>query len=104
MELPVPQFQGRLLLDLFVTDTRLDNRWREYRFMQFRAGDRLLWEADIAPDQTGHEWITVDLTEPAKAAASLKLSFRVTDQKPVGHHASVTFLGPLRLREAANER
>jgi len=100
LEMPAPRFQGRLLADFFVTDTRLDNRWRGYRFMQLWAGGQKVWEADIAADQTGHEWVTVDLTEAAKAGRPIELRFRVTDQKPVSTHASVTFLGPLRLREA----
>lgn len=101
LEVPVPQFQGRLVLDLFVTDTRLDNKWRQYRFMQLCVNERVAWEADIAADQSGREWISVDVTEAAKSGQPLTLAFRVTDRKPVGDHASVTFLGPLRLREAA---
>jgi len=69
--------------------------------MQLQVNDRVAWEADIAADQSGREWVSVDLTEAAKNGQPLKLAFRVTDRKPVGHHASVAFLGPLRLREVA---
>ncbi len=101
LEVPAPQFQGRLLLDLFVTDTRVDNRWRQYRFMELLVNGRSVWQADIAADQSGREWISVDVSEAAKPGQLLQLAFRVTERKPVSHHSSVTFLGPLRLREAA---
>jgi hypothetical protein len=97
-EVKVPEFQGRLLLDAFIQDTRDDNRYRQYRYLQLWAGDQLLWEEDIAQDRKGREWITVDVTELAKPGGSLALRFRVADQKAVGSHLTVAFLGPVRLR------
>ncbi|MHB8897443.1 MAG: hypothetical protein ACYC6Y_01710 [Thermoguttaceae bacterium] len=98
-ELAVPEHQGRLLVDLFVTDTRLDNRYPGYRFLQFWANDRLLWEEDIAPDREGKEWVSVDVTDAARRGSRLRLQFRVTDKRGVGDHLSVAFVGPVRLRE-----
>ncbi len=97
-EVRVPSFHGRLLLEAFVNDTRLDNQWRNYRFMQLWAGDQLLWEEDVAPDRSGREWVAVDLSPWAKPGEKLLLRFRVAEKKPVGNHASITFLGPVRLR------
>jgi len=102
-ELPVPEFTGRLMLDAFVNDTRLENRYPKYRYQQLFANDRLLWEEDIAPPRDGNEWISLDMTELAKPGATLKLRFRVIDKRPVGDHLTVTFLGPVRLRAAAGE-
>ena len=97
-EAPVPAFQGRLLLDAFVNDTRLDNAWRGYRFMQLWVNDSLAWEEDIAPSREGREWVTVDVTDAVKAAGRLSLRFRVVDKRAVSSHATVTFIGPVRLR------
>jgi hypothetical protein len=99
-ELAVPSFSGHLLLDAFVNDTRVDNRWREYRYMQIWVGDKLVWEEDVAPDRAGREWVSVDVTPLAKPGEKLRLRLRVVEKKPVGNHTSVTFLGPVRLRAA----
>ena len=99
-ELPVPRSAGRLFLDALVEDTRSDNRWREYRYMQLWVNEQLAWEEDVAPDRKGHTWVTVDVSAAARAADRLKLRFRVLDKRGVGNHLSVTFLGPVRLREA----
>lgn len=96
-ELQVPPHQGRLLLEAFVNDTRLDNRWRGYRFLQLWAGEQLLWEEDIASDRTGREWVRVALPT-AKPGDRLALRFRVVEKRPVSSHLSVAFLGPVRLR------
>ncbi len=97
-EVKAPEFQGRLMLDAFVQDTREDNRWRGYRFLQLWAENELLWEEDIAQDRKGREWVTVDVTEHAKAGESLALRFRVVEKTPVGSHLSIALLGPVRLR------
>jgi len=97
-QLTVPKFEGRLVLDAFVNDTRLDNRYTQYRYMQLWANDRLIWEEDIAVPRTGKEWISLDVTELARNVSHLKLRFHVVDKRPVGDHLSVTFLGPVRLR------
>ena len=97
-ELQVPAFQGRLMLEAFVNDTRMDNHWRGYRFMQLWIGDKLVWEEDVAPDRAGREWVSVDVSPLAKPGDRLKLRFRVLEKQPVGNHTSVSFLGPVRLR------
>jgi hypothetical protein len=99
-ELTAPKPANRLFLDAWVEDTRSDNRWREYRFMQLWVNDQLLWEEDVAPDRKGRAWVSVDVSAPAKAADRLKLRFRVVDKRGVSNHLSVTFLGPVRLRLA----
>jgi hypothetical protein len=98
--LTVPSFAGRVVLDAFVNDTRLENRYPGHRYMQLWAGDRLVWEEDIAPTRDGKEWTSLDVTELAKPNTTLKLRFRVIDKRPVGDHLTVTFLGPVRLRTA----
>lgn len=98
-ELPVPRSAKPLFLDAWVEDTRSDNHWREYRFMQLWVNDQLRWEEDVAPDRKGRTWVSVDVSAPAKIADRLKLRFRVEDKRGVSHHLSVTFLGPVRLRE-----
>ena len=102
-ELAVPQYDGRLLLDCFVSDTRLENRYPGHRYMQLWNDDRLLWEEDIASSREGKEWISLDVTEIAPAGSSLRLRFRVVDRRAVGDHLSVAFLGPVRLRAVADK-
>lgn len=97
-ELRAPKPADRWLLDAWVEDTRADNRWREYRFMQLWGNDQLLWEEDIAPDRRGRAWLTVDVTELVRDGQPLQLRFRVLEKRGVSNHLSVTFLGPLRLR------
>ena len=97
-ELVVPEYSGQLLLDFFVNDTRLENRYPGHRYMQLWTGDRMLWEEDIASSRIGKEWISLDATEAAVADSRLNLRFRVVDRRAVGDHLSVTFLGPVRLR------
>lgn len=102
-EVTVPQYTGRLMLDAFVNDTRLENRYPKHRYMQLWANDRLVWEEDVAPTRAGSEWVSVDVTELARPGTTLSLRFRVVDQRGVGDHLTVTFLGPVRLR-AVSER
>ena len=97
VELPVPAHAGRLVLDMFVNDTRLENRYPGFRFMQLWANDRLIWEEDIATSRAGKEWISLDVTDLADGSP-LTLRFRVVDKQGVGDHLSVAFLGPVRLR------
>ncbi len=99
-ELVVPDHTGQVLLDVFVNDTRLDNGYPGYRFMQLWGNDRLLWEEDIAPTRAGNEWLSLDVTREAAADSRLRLRFCVVDRRGVGDHLSVAFLGPVRLRAA----
>jgi hypothetical protein len=99
-ELPAPKTAKRLFLDAWIEDTRSDNRWQEYRFMQLWVNDRLLWDEDVAPDRKGHAWISVDVSALARDAERLNLRFRVVEKRGVSNHLSVTFLGPVRLRES----
>ena len=94
---PSQRTAGRLVLDVFVNDTRLENRYPGFRFMQLWANDRLIWEEDIATSRAGKEWGSLDVTDLANGSP-LKLRFRVVDKRGVGDHLSVAFLGPVRLR------
>ena len=100
-ELPAPKSGNRLRLDAWIEDTRSDNRWREYRFMQLWVNERLLWEEDVAPDRKGRTWVSVDVSAAVQGVDRLKLRFRVLDKRGVSNHLSVTFLGPVRLREGS---
>ena len=99
-EVVVPEYSGRLVLDAFVNDTRLENRYPKYRYMQLWIDDCLVWEEDIAPPRQGKEWVSLDPTELATPDTTLEIRFRVVDKRGVGDHLTVTFLGPVRLRAA----
>jgi hypothetical protein len=70
--------------------------------MQLWVDDAMAWEEDIAPTRQGHEWVSLDVTTQALADARFRVRFRVTDKRGVGDYATVTFLGPLRLRTSAD--
>jgi len=93
-----PAFDGKLLLDAFITDTMHTTKWTGYRFVQLWVDDKKVWEEDIAVSREGEEWLTADITKAAKGSAMLKLRFRVEDRKGVGNYTTTTFLGPVRLR------
>jgi hypothetical protein len=99
-ELAVPSSTGRLSLDLFVNDTKIDPAYPRYRYLELWINDRLAWEEDITLSRAGREWLSVDVTDAAKSSTSLAIRFRVVDRQRVGSYGSVTFLGPLRLRAA----
>ena len=103
-EIAVPKFQGRLRLHLFVNDTKIDPLYPKYRFQELWVNDRLTWQEDISGSRENKEWISVDVTEAAKAWKTLSLRFRVIDRRAVGCFGSVTFLGPMRLSESAEKR
>ena len=90
---------NQLFLDAFVEDTRSDNRWRDFRFVQLFVNEQLVWEEDVASDRRGRAWVSLDVSELARKADRLKLRFKVLDKRGVSNHLSVTFLGPVRLRE-----
>ncbi len=93
-----PAFQGRLLLDLFVQDTKFDLQYTKYRFMELWVGDTRIWQEDASDSRDGHEWLSLDITKLATPGQPLALRFRVEDRRPVGCYGTATFLGPLRLR------
>ena len=99
-ELPTPAFQGRLQLDLFVNDTKIDPQYPQYRYLELWINDHLAWEEDITLARAGREWLSIDVTEAAKTAPKLAIRFRIVDRRPVSSYGSVTFLGPLRLRDS----
>ena len=96
---PVPKHTGTLVADFFVADTRIEDRYRNVRTLSLFVNGRPVWEQDIALDQRGQEWVTVDLTEIARGAEVLDFVFTVMEKQAVGHHTSTVFLGPLVLRE-----
>jgi hypothetical protein len=98
-ELLLPKSVNQLFLDAFVEDTRSDNRWRDFRFVQLFVNEQLVWEEDVASDRRGRAWVSLDVSELARKADRLKLRFKVLDKRGVSNHLSVTFLGPVRLRE-----
>ncbi len=96
LELATPKFSGRLRLDLFVNDTKIDPQYPGYRFQELWVNERLAWQEDISRSRESREWISVDVTEAAKSS-TLAIRFRVIDRRAVGSYGSVTFLGPIRL-------
>ncbi len=69
-ELPVPAFTGRLHLDLFTNDTKIDPQYPQYRYLELWVNERLAWEEDITLTRAGKEWLSIDVTEAAKSAPS----------------------------------
>ena len=93
----VPPVQNRLLLDVFVQDTRQSGRGKGYRVLQLWANQALVWSEDIVLDRTGRAWVTADITKTVRSGEKLRLRFRVEDRQPVGN-LTVAFVGPFQLR------
>ena len=87
-ELAVPDFNKRVSLDLFVNDTKIDPAYPRYRYLELWVNDRLAWEEDITLSRAGREWLTVDVTEAAKASKPLAIRFRVVDRQRVGSYGA----------------
>lgn len=92
-----PPFRSRLLLDVFVQDTRQSGRGKGYRVLQLWANRALVWSEDIVMDRTGRAWVTADITKTVSPGEKLQLRFRVEDRQPVGN-LTVAFAGPFQLR------
>ncbi|MFA7175353.1 MAG: glycoside hydrolase family 20 zincin-like fold domain-containing protein [Kiritimatiellia bacterium] len=97
--IPMPAFKRRLVLDVFVQDSRRDNQYKGYRFLQLWVNQTLVWSEDIAQDRTGRAWVSIDISKVVQPGAELRLRFRVEDRKTVGNHLTVAFIGPFQLRE-----
>ena len=100
----IPPFQGRLMLDAYLADTKVSETWTQYRYMVLIVNGKAVWEEDIAAKRKGREWISVDISEAARGAEDLKVRFRIEDRKAVANYSSIAFLGPVRLRSVAAER
>ncbi|MBI2298465.1 MAG: hypothetical protein HYU66_05850, partial [Armatimonadetes bacterium] len=70
------------------------------RFWQVTAGDKVLWEEDMALDRAaGKAWTTIDLGGVAKPGEELVLRLRGTDKRGVYDYSTVAYVGPARLVE-----
>ena len=98
-EIDAPDFQGRLVLQIFVADNFFMTQWTGYRFYQVLCDRKVLWEEDILVDRQGKRWTSIDITEAARGRSRLPLAFRVIDKRGVGNYGSATLLGPARLVE-----
>ena len=92
---PVPVFKNSLKATFFLTDTRLDNQYRGYRYAEITVNNKMVWSNEIVADQTGKEWVTVDLTPFAKEKKEMNLKVRVHDRSGVGSFPSILLLGPV---------
>lgn len=99
ISLPVPAFQGRLFLDAFLSSRAVAELAPGARLLQLWAGDRLLWEHDAAEPRAG--WLSLDVTDAARAGERLNLRFRVVNRRGVRRFELDAFLGPVRLRALA---
>ena len=96
-ELPAPQAHGRVGLQAFINDTKVEKRWKNYRFLQLWLNDKMIWHEDIAKSREGNEWVTIDITAAARGDQPLRLKFRVWERQRVFNYESVAVLGPVRL-------
>ncbi|MDR0870531.1 MAG: hypothetical protein LBN39_07025, partial [Planctomycetaceae bacterium] len=79
LSVPVPKHNGRIIADLFVADTRIDNVYPNVRTLSLFVNGHSVWEQDITTDQRGKEWVTVDLTDAAAGAAVFDFVFTVNE-------------------------
>jgi len=89
----VPPFKNRLLLDVFVQNTRQSGRGTGSRILKLWANQVQVWGEDIVLGRTGRSWVTVDITKAVQPGKELRLRFRVEDRQLVGN-LTVVFVGP----------
>ncbi len=80
---------------LFIADSRIDNVYRNVRFIEVAVNGTQLHRHDVS-DPQATQWITLDLTESA-ARESLNIQVRVVENRGVADHTSWVFIGPLTL-------
>ena len=91
-----------LWAQVFVSDTRLDGKYPGYRFAQIWVDGQKLWATEVVTDQSGNEWVSLDLAKPARRALAdgredLQITFRVVDERAVSSFPTIVFVGPIRL-------
>ncbi len=96
--LPRPDFQGKLKLQVHLTDEYDSDRWTGYRFYQLLHDGEVIWEEDIALTRRGgREWSSIDVSDLAAEADELRFTLRLLDKRPVGNYTTTIFIGPVRL-------
>lgn len=97
---PRPHCEGKLHLQLFLTDEYDSAQWQGYRFYQLLHGERVLWQEDIALTRRGgKEWSDVDLSALQGEGEELELTLRLIDRRGVGNYPTTILVGPWRLVE-----
>ena len=92
-----PQVQPgkKLTGKLFIADTRIDNAYRNVRFIEVVVNGKQIFRRDVS-DPQAKDWVVFDLTGLA-GAESLTIQVRVVEARGVADHTSWVFVGPLTL-------
>ena len=97
-QLPCPAFEGKLHLQLHLTDEYDSDRWTGYRFYQLLHKGEVIWEEDIALTRRGgREWTSIDISKLAAGHGQLEFTLRLLDKRAVGNYTTTIFIGPVRL-------
>ncbi len=99
LTVPTPAFEGKLLAEAFLVDSRIDNAYKNVRDIEIWANGALIYRRDIA-DPKAPDWITLDLTAAAKANKELRIQVVVREKAAVSDHTSWVFVGPVFLKAA----
>ncbi|MCF0234644.1 MAG: hypothetical protein HUK22_06655, partial [Thermoguttaceae bacterium] len=95
----VPEWKGKLFLNFFASDTRITEKDYGYRMSKLSVNGKVVWEEDVAADQRGRSLRQVEIGDLVSPGDAISIEFCVEETKPVSHHASVTFLGPIEFCE-----
>jgi len=97
-QMPGPEFEGKLKLQVHLTDEYDSDRWTGYRFYQLLHGAEVIWEEDIALTRRGGgEWSSIDVSDLAADVDELEFALRLLDKRPVGNYTTTIFVGPITL-------
>ncbi len=86
----------QLLAELFITDTRIDNKYRNIRKIEVLVNGKTVWSRDLS-DPNAKDRCVFPLERVSETDASCHIQVRVTELHEVSDHTSWVFIGPLRL-------
>ena len=98
--LPIPEHEGKLHLQLHLTDEYDSDRWMKYRYYQLLLEGEMVWQEDIALTRRGgKEWSSIDISEAIGEKREVEVTLRLLDVRPVGNYTTTIFIGAVRLVE-----
>lgn len=90
---------GPLQAELFLTDTRIDHKYRNVRKIEILVNGKVVWSRDLA-DPNAKDWCVFPVECASETDSSCRIQVRVTELQNVSDHTSWLFVGPLRIVKA----
>ncbi|MDD3586616.1 MAG: hypothetical protein PHQ75_05495 [Thermoguttaceae bacterium] len=95
----LPKGKEKVFAKFFITDTRIDNMYRGYSFVEILVDGKIVWSNDVVANQTGKEWISIPLPSATKTRKQCELVVRLRHRRAVGSFPSIVMAGPVYLEK-----